>query len=61
MAKQQAVAEVRKLGLGRFIEPATRRIVTRVRERDFVQSAWRLAQEASNESSNKSSPLATLY
>ena len=48
-AKQQAIAEVRKLGLGRFMEPATRKILGRLPARDFSQAAWKLAQEASKE------------
>ncbi len=48
-AKQQAVSEVRKLGLGRFIEPAIRKMLGRLPSREFSQAAWNLAQESSKE------------
>jgi hypothetical protein len=47
IAKQQAIAEVRRLGLGRFLEPATRKIVGKGTDKAFTQAAWEVANEAS--------------
>jgi hypothetical protein len=41
---------LRKLGLGRFVEPATRKILGRLPAKEFSRAAWNLAQEASKES-----------
>jgi hypothetical protein len=45
--KLQAVNEVRQLGLGRFLEPATRKMLGKNPNQKFAQAAWKLAQEAS--------------
>jgi len=45
--KLQAINEVRALGLGRFIEPATRKMLGKNPNQKFAQAAWKLAQEAS--------------
>lgn len=45
--KLQAVNEVRQLGLGRFIEPATRKMLGKNPDSVFAQAAWKLAGEAS--------------
>ena len=45
--KLQAVNEVRELGLGRFIEPATRKMLGKNPNPRFAEAAWKLAQEAS--------------
>jgi len=46
-AKKAAVAAVRELGLGRFLEPATRKMLGQSPPREFALAAWALAQEAS--------------
>jgi hypothetical protein len=51
-AKQQAVAEVRKLGFGRFLEPAIRRVTTKAGDTVFSQAAWALSNEASKPEPN---------
>jgi hypothetical protein len=45
--KANVLAEVRKLGLGRFLEPATRKMLGKTPNKEFAQAAWSLAQEAS--------------
>ena len=47
--KLQALKEVRALGLGRFLEPATRRMTAQNKDQEFTQAAWQVAQEASKE------------
>lgn len=42
----EAVAGVEWLGLGRFLEPATRKVLGRVPSRAFSDAAWNLAREA---------------
>lgn len=41
-AKEQAVANARAIGLGRFTEPAIRRLVNKMPSREFSQTAWNL-------------------
>ena len=43
-AKDQAVAGARAIGLGRFTEPAIRRLVTKMSSREFSQTAWNLLE-----------------
>ena len=45
--KLQAVRQVRTLGLGRFLEPATRKMLGQAPIPAFAKAAWSLAQEAS--------------
>ena len=40
--KEQAVANTRAIGLGRFTEAAIRRLTSRMSNREFNQSAWNL-------------------
>jgi hypothetical protein len=40
--KEQAVANTRAIGLGRFTEAAIRRLTSRMPNREFNQSAWNL-------------------
>lgn len=56
--KLQAVNEVRELGLGRFIEPATRRMLGKNPDQKFAQAAWKLAQEASKSVEGKAPKVA---
>ncbi|HEY0550198.1 MAG TPA: hypothetical protein VGF13_11405 [Verrucomicrobiae bacterium] len=44
-AKLQAVNEVRAIGLGRFLEPATRKMLGKTPNPKLSQAAWHLAQE----------------
>jgi hypothetical protein len=50
--KLQALHEVRALGLGRFLEPATRRVTMENKDQEFVQAAWKVAQEAGRPTEN---------
>jgi hypothetical protein len=59
-AKAQAVADVRKLALGRFMEPAVRKILGRNPNKEFAQAAWSLAQEASKSVDGKVSAVASI-
>ncbi len=43
----QAVDEARKLGLGRFLEPTTRRLAAKLPTREFSKVSWDLLQAAS--------------
>jgi hypothetical protein len=52
-AKVQAVKAVRELGIGRFLEPATRRMLARSQDKEFAQAAWKLAAEASKTAEDK--------
>lgn len=45
--KAQAVEDLTKLGLGRFTEPAVRRILSRQPSREFNQTAWDLLRASS--------------
>jgi hypothetical protein len=56
--KHQAVNEVRELGLGRFIEPATRKMLGKNPNQKFAQAAWKLAQEASKAVEDKTPKVA---
>ena len=38
---------VRALGIGRFLEPATRRLTAGKNDQEFSQAAWQVVQEAS--------------
>jgi hypothetical protein len=44
VVRQSIVAETRGLGLGRFVEPAVRRILGKTPDRDFSQHAWSLIE-----------------
>jgi hypothetical protein len=46
-AKARAVADVKKLGIGRFLEPATRIMLGQNPNKEFSQAAWKVASEAS--------------
>ena len=46
--RQQAIAEVRELGLGRFMEPAVHRVLAGMPAKKFADAAWKLAREASD-------------
>jgi hypothetical protein len=46
-AKSQAVANVRALGLGRFMEPTLRRVLGKNPSKEFSQVSWTLLKEAS--------------
>lgn len=46
--RARAIESVRKLGLGRFLEPATRRIVSGKTDKNFTDAAWAIARLASN-------------
>ena len=52
-AKEQAVANARAVGLGRFTEAAVRRLVNRVPNREFSQAAWNLLNELGKPAGNK--------
>lgn len=56
--KHQAVNEVRQLGLGRFLEPATRKMLGKNPNEKFAQAAWKLAQEASKSVEGKAPTVA---
>jgi hypothetical protein len=56
--REQAVAEARKLGLGRFTEPAVRRVLGRMPSREFRQAAHDLLSELSKPSGGKAGALA---
>jgi hypothetical protein len=43
----RAVEGTRRLGLGRFLEPATRRLMAKMPSREFSTLSWELLQEAS--------------
>lgn len=45
--KAQAVEDLTKLGLGRFTEPAVRRVTSHYPSREFSQNAWELLQVSS--------------
>ncbi|HTD66002.1 MAG TPA: hypothetical protein VK846_05665 [Candidatus Limnocylindria bacterium] len=45
--KQQAVSEVRQLGLGRFLDPAARKMLGKTPPKEFSNAAWELVHEAS--------------
>jgi hypothetical protein len=47
MLRARAVGETRNLGLGRFLEPATRRLISKMPSREFSQFSWELLREAS--------------
>ena len=46
-AKEQAIANARALNLGRFTEPAIRRLVSKMPNREFSQTAWNLLDAVS--------------
>ena len=58
--KLQVVNDVRALGLGRFIEAATRRMLGKNPNQKFAQAAWKLAQEASKSVEGKTKAVARL-
>jgi len=43
--RQQVIAEARGLALGRFVDPAMRRITAQRKDQAFVQAAWELAAQ----------------
>jgi hypothetical protein len=50
--RTSAIQEARQLGLGRFMEPATRRLMAKMPTREFNQSSWALLQAASKPSAD---------
>jgi hypothetical protein len=52
-AKRQAVNGVRAIGLGRFLEPATRKMLGKTPNPKLSQAAWQLAQEVSKSMEGK--------
>jgi hypothetical protein len=46
-AKLAATEAVQRLGFGRFLEPATRRVTAGKADKQFSQAAWELARDAS--------------
>lgn len=56
--RPQVVAATRELGLGRFLEPTTRRLMGKVPDRQFNQLAWELMDKASKPVVAKSSSIA---
>jgi hypothetical protein len=59
-AKAQAVSDVRKLALGRFLEPAVRKLLGRNPNKEFAEAAWSLAQEASKARGGNESAVASV-
>jgi hypothetical protein len=55
--RQQAIAEVKELGLGRFIQPAVRRVLGNNPSREFNRTAWELVSAATRKLGNEQ-PLA---
>ena len=45
-SRREAVAGVRELGLGRFIQPAVQRVLGRTPDREFSRTAWELVNAA---------------
>jgi hypothetical protein len=45
-ARARAIEDTRQLGLGRFMEPTTRRLTTKMPNREFSRIAWELLQAA---------------
>ncbi|HEY2952175.1 MAG TPA: hypothetical protein VGK40_06320 [Verrucomicrobiae bacterium] len=45
--RARAVEATRNLGLGRFMEPTTRRLMAKMPRREFRSLSWELLQEAS--------------
>lgn len=45
--RAQAIAGARKIGLGRFLEPAARRLMARMSSPEFSRASWELLQAAS--------------
>ena len=45
--RARAVEETRRLGLGRFMEPTTRRLMGKMPGREFGSLSWELLQKAS--------------
>jgi len=60
-AKLQAVSEVRALGIGRFLEPATRKLLGKTPNPKFAEAAWKLAQEASKSIDDKAPKVAAAF
>ncbi len=56
--RPQVVAATRDLGLGRFLEPTTRRLMDKVPDRQFNQLAWELMEKASKPAAAKNSSIA---
>jgi hypothetical protein len=46
ITRQQAIANVQALGLGRFTEPAIRRLIGKMPNREFGQTAWNLLRDS---------------
>jgi len=45
--RPQVIADTRALGLGRFLEPAARRLIGKVPNQAFSSAAWELMQATS--------------
>jgi hypothetical protein len=56
--RPQAVAAARELGLGRFLEPVTRRLMGKVPDRQFNTLAWELMGKASQPAAGTGSSIA---
>jgi hypothetical protein len=52
-AQAKAIAQVQKLGINRFLEPAMRLAMGKNPSKEFSQAAWKLAGEASKLSGEK--------
>lgn len=57
-SQAQALAQVQKLGIGRFLEPATRMALGKTPSKELSQAGWKLAAEASKAQDEKSSGVA---
>jgi hypothetical protein len=53
--RQEAVARVRQLGLGRFLQPAGAKVLGRYPSREFNQRAWELMNAAVSQRNNNES------
>ena len=53
-SQAQALAQVQKLGIGRFLEPATRMALGKNPSKEISQAGWKLAAEASKPVDEKS-------
>jgi hypothetical protein len=54
-SQAQAIAQVQKLGIGRFLEPATRMALGKNPSKEISQAGWKLAAEVSKAQEEKSS------
>jgi hypothetical protein len=53
--RQEAIASVRQLGLGRFLHPAVARVLGSYPSREFSQAAWELTKAAAAKPNNEES------